>query len=201
MSHFIKCYDCGKEISSEAKICPICGSRHPGGKCCYICGNVSRLADLVPYELSRPSDRSEEWVHSSCIKDIIKDLKRIGRDTSWICPLCETVNDGAVELSHPARGHSSWEFRFSLSPCSQCGQPPEEKLAEPCHHCHLPVFYSFAETASKGNACDRGPRYFTIFFHKQCFHFSTYGKRSSGCLGVFLAVLISVASWMFYRGT
>lgn len=121
VANLVNCLECGKQVSSAARMCPSCGTPYPCGRLCVICFRVGKASDGVETR----SDDEPRWVDSFCYDIIQHEYHSV----SHTCPTCQNVEAC---------------YKWSVSDkfqCRKCGHPIDTGYwVTACSHCGGPVF-------------------------------------------------------------
>ena len=117
MAQLVKCFECGVNISSEARSCPNCDSQRPHGEECAVCLRRASYKDMFVDQFHTFSGAGfqQRCLHKDCQQAVLK--------TSLHCPTCR----------QPV---SSWSLAKPWT-CSHCGQFITG--GGMCHYCNQPV--------------------------------------------------------------
>lgn len=114
----LKCFECGRNVSSHASHCPHCTSGYPSGVKCSVCCQVLRRSEAlkVSKEYGGAENRvSVKFFHRTCHEQVSQ--LRVGRSRTS-CPVC----------------HTSIEFDTSSSlTCKSCGQRFQTHFKDPSY--------------------------------------------------------------------
>ncbi len=111
MAELVKCFECGKSISSSVSSCLNCNTAFPHGELCVVCEIRGRASELVRKEIDSIYTHQYRYFHSHCLNAVLNTDAR-----------CETCGEPLVPLLK--------------AECRNCGQRQD---APSCHYCRQPV--------------------------------------------------------------
>jgi hypothetical protein len=167
LAQLIRCIECERQISSDARNCPHCGTHHTKGRKCAICCNVGKVSEGL-------WTSSYDWVHPACYEEVKREFQPV----QYTCPVCNNMEAPKVEtmgvLTKP----------FFTDPCPKCGHPLDDGFrARECSYCKTYVFPIVALRDREGRV-----------IHRKCANThkdsqSQNVSQSSGCLSTLIIVL------------
>jgi hypothetical protein len=151
MASLVKCFECGRELSSDAKFCPNCGTGAPHGYICAVCCQIGRISDIKKhskihvYYTSDDGDR-QTWeeiksiMHPICFDKVQQEFKNSVQALQSYCPICK-----AIISYKPLEYIKNMKIHGLPTHCSKCGHPKLKRLYSPddsaieCSHCKMPL--------------------------------------------------------------
>ncbi|CAK8723982.1 MAG: hypothetical protein CDV28_14313 [Candidatus Electronema aureum] len=142
MAELIKCFECGAEVSSEARKCPRC-STHACGYRCRICGKAEETFVLVKYNYKDYGKDSDGYshvytanglAHPECLRKVGEEYSNNCKPFSYTCHLCGYHYDYIpVRDSCRGCGHKIFRMTYPLY------IPPHGNIQYLCYRCMLPL--------------------------------------------------------------